>query len=135
MPIKQFIAPELLHGGMVIWLIIALALVCYWLLFEALYQHVSKQSHDWFYHWQKPLQIMVSAMPLLGLLGTVLGLLDIFSAMAANAKVSMSDGIGKALLTTQMGLLMTIPALLILCFLQRQLATKTEAKAEAAHAP
>ena len=52
--------------------------------------------------------------PLLGLLGTVLGMIDIFSAFMgsnmANASV-LAGGIAKALITTAAGLFVAIPAL------------------------
>ena len=61
--------------------------------------------------------------PLLGLLGTVLGMIDIFSAFMgsnmANASV-LAGGIAKALITTAAGLFVAIPALFFHRFLQRR---------------
>ena len=61
--------------------------------------------------------------PLLGLLGTVLGMIDIFSAFMganmANAAV-LAGGISKALITTAAGLMVAIPALFFHRFLQRR---------------
>ncbi len=61
--------------------------------------------------------------PLLGLLGTVLGMIDIFSAFTgsnmANASV-LAGGIAKALITTAAGLFVAIPALFFHRFLQRR---------------
>nr|WP_286674900.1 MotA/TolQ/ExbB proton channel family protein [Pseudomonas subflava] len=61
--------------------------------------------------------------PLLGLLGTVLGMIDIFSAFMgsnmANAAV-LAGGIAKALITTAAGLFVAIPALFFHRFLQRR---------------
>lgn len=61
--------------------------------------------------------------PLLGLLGTVLGMIDIFSAYIgsnmANAQV-LAGGIAKALITTAAGLFVGIPALFFHRFLQRR---------------
>jgi biopolymer transport protein ExbB len=80
--------------------------------------------------WLKALQTMIAAIPLLGLLGTIIGLLDIFFALSHQAQMSMSDGIAKALFTTQMGMLMTIPAMVMLWFLQTK-AKQLEAQAHA----
>ncbi|UFH50216.1 MotA/TolQ/ExbB proton channel family protein [Pseudomonas sp. KNUC1026] len=67
----------------------------------------------------------IAAMaPLLGLLGTVLGMIDIFSAftatgMSANASV-LAGGISKALITTASGLMVGIPAVFFHRFLLRR---------------
>jgi len=68
----------------------------------------------------------IAAMaPLLGLLGTVLGMIDIFSAfmgsqMTANASV-LAGGISKALVTTAAGLMVGIPAVFFHRFLLRRI--------------
>ncbi|MBI4558382.1 MAG: MotA/TolQ/ExbB proton channel family protein [Candidatus Hydrogenedentes bacterium] len=60
------------------------------------------------------LEIIAGVSPLLGLLGTVLGLVNIFDAITTagigNAQ-ALSDGIAKALITTIAGLTVAIPAL------------------------
>lgn len=63
---------------------------------------------------QKLLSIKVMAMitPLLGLLGTVNGIINIFSVMTQSSvtnPVVLSDGISEALLTTETGLVLAIP--------------------------
>lgn len=61
--------------------------------------------------------------PLLGLLGTVLGMIDIFSAfMGAHVADAsqLAGGIAKALITTAAGLFVAIPALFFHRFLQRR---------------
>ncbi|NRA72419.1 MAG: MotA/TolQ/ExbB proton channel family protein [Gammaproteobacteria bacterium] len=119
MLLKEWVPQELITGGLVLWLIIGLALFCYGLIFEAYYYRYQKTNQQWIASWVKPLQILIAALPLLGLLGTIIGLLDTFSALSHNASLSISDGIGKALLTTQAGLLMSIPAMIMLWQLQR----------------
>ncbi|WP_445947516.1 MotA/TolQ/ExbB proton channel family protein [Shewanella sp.] len=114
------LAPELVTGGVVMWTIMLLALVCYGLLFEAIYCRYHQINSQWVTSWLTPLQVLISSLPLLGLLGTIIGLLDTFSALGQNAGVSISDGIGKAMLTTQAGLLMSSPAMVILWKLQEQ---------------
>lgn len=59
------------------------------------------------------LMTAVSASPLLGLLGTVWGVLDAFGAMAVQGMANLSavaPGISGALLTTVVGLLVAIPS-------------------------
>ena len=102
---SNLLPKELIIGGAVIWLIIALAIFCYSLIFEAYYYCHKKINLPWLKSWIKPLQVLISALPLLGLLGTIIGLLDTFSALSHNASFSISDSIGKALLTTEAGLL------------------------------
>ena len=63
--------------------------------------------------------------PLLGLLGTVLGMIDIFSSfmgsgMTTNAAV-LAGGISKALITTAAGLMVGIPSVFFHRFLQRRI--------------
>jgi biopolymer transport protein ExbB len=68
----------------------------------------------------------IAAMaPLLGLLGTVIGMIDIFSSfigtdMTSNPAV-LAGGISKALVTTASGLMVAIPALFFHRFLQRRI--------------
>ncbi|TVR14012.1 MAG: MotA/TolQ/ExbB proton channel family protein [Planctomycetota bacterium] len=64
-------------------------------------------------HWLGLAAALVTAAPLLGLLGTVSGLIDSFAALAITADArSAGAGIGRALTTTQMGLLIAVPGLL-----------------------
>ena len=129
MLLDSIIPAELIAGGIVIWLILGLALICYGLLFEGMFQLFALKNPHWLKGWLKALQTMISAMPLLGLLGTIIGLLDIFVALSNQAQMSMSDGIAKALFTTQMGMLMTIPAVVLLWYLQSK-TIKVEATIE-----
>lgn len=72
------------------------------------------------------LAILISSAPLLGLLGTVAGMLITFSGMASgkNAPIdTISTGISKALVTTQAGLVIAIPAAFILALLKRRAET------------
>ena len=68
----------------------------------------------------------IAAMaPLLGLLGTVIGMIDIFSSfmgtdMTSNPAV-LASGISKALVTTASGLIVAIPALFFHRLLQRRI--------------
>ena len=63
------------------------------------------------------LEVVVSAAPLLGLLGTVTGLVQVFSQIPAGGGVGdtavFSEGIAMALLTTIVGLSIAIPTLIL----------------------
>ena len=68
--------------------------------------------------------ILVTAAPLMGLLGTVTGMITTFTTIAefgtGNAR-GLAEGISQALITTQGGLLVAIPGYVALGFLQRRL--------------
>jgi biopolymer transport protein ExbB len=70
------------------------------------------------------LELIGSLAPLLGLLGTVIGMIEAFQAMqAAGVNVDpsvLSGGIWKALLTTAIGLAVAIPAIIIHNWLGRR---------------
>ncbi|HIG08243.1 MAG TPA: MotA/TolQ/ExbB proton channel family protein, partial [Alphaproteobacteria bacterium] len=63
----------------------------------------------------KPLELIANIAPLLGLLGTVIGMITAFSKLEnAGSKVDpaiLAGGIWEALLTTAFGLIVAIPAL------------------------
>ena len=67
---------------------------------------------------------IVAVAPLLGLLGTVSGMIETFSALGDMALFSQSGGIAggisQALLTTQFGLSIAIPGLIMGNFLERR---------------
>lgn len=69
------------------------------------------------YRWEKylPLLDVIGKLaPLIGLLGTVLGMVEMFHALTVNAQVSsaiVTGGIWKALYTTVMGLCVAIPVI------------------------
>jgi biopolymer transport protein ExbB len=70
--------------------------------------------------------VLAAVAPLLGLLGTVTGMLATFNVLAVfgtgNAK-AMAGGISEALITTQTGLLVALPGLYMKGFLQRRALT------------
>lgn len=71
----------------------------------------------------RPLEVIASLAPLLGLFGTVLGMIEAFQAMeAAGSQVNpavLSGGIWKALLTTAVGLAVAIPVSLVHSWFER----------------
>lgn len=61
------------------------------------------------------LEVVAAVAPLLGLLGTVLGLVDVFfviSKMGIGQTAAFAGGIAKALITTVVGLIIAIPSLI-----------------------
>lgn len=79
----------------------------------------------------RPLEVIGSLAPLLGLFGTVLGMISAFQQMeSAGSKVDpsvLSGGIWEALLTTAVGLAVAIPTVAVLNWLER-VAERTEAE-------
>ena len=105
-----------LLGNWVYWVILLTALACYQQLMLQFFQykHTSEASD------QQLCSVMISALPLLGLLGTIIGLLQCFAEMATGNIVgdTLSGGIANALLTTQLGLVCAIPAWLLQAYLR-----------------
>jgi biopolymer transport protein ExbB len=69
------------------------------------------------------LAVLITSAPLLGLLGTVSGMLVTFSGIATQSNEPMdtiSKGISTALVTTQAGLVIAIPAAFFLALILRQ---------------
>ena len=67
------------------------------------------------------LAVVAAVAPLLGLLGTVTGMIETFQAITlfgAGDPKMMSSGISQALITTQLGLVVAIPVLLLHSFLK-----------------
>ncbi|MEJ2670550.1 MAG: MotA/TolQ/ExbB proton channel family protein [Gammaproteobacteria bacterium] len=104
----------------VCWAIVVLALCCYQTLWLRYLRQrktplqrdeqppIHGDAHEPFHRFST---VLISALPLLGLLGTMMGLLDCFATIANGAVSgeSMSRGIADALLSTQLGLLCAIP--------------------------
>ncbi len=69
------------------------------------------------------MNVMVNSAPLLGLLGTVLGMLKTFQAIAVGTGKTVdlvAQGISEALITTEMGLLIAIPGYLMAYLIKRR---------------
>ncbi|MFK4750950.1 MotA/TolQ/ExbB proton channel family protein [Oceanobacter antarcticus] len=77
----------------------------------------------------RPLEVIANIAPLLGLFGTVLGMIEAFQAMeAAGSQVDpavLSGGIWQALLTTAAGLAVAIPVSMIHSALERKAELQT----------
>lgn len=74
--------------------------------------------------WLRALEVIASIAPLLGLFGTVLGMIDAFAELEnAGNQVDpsiLSGGIWEALLTTAVGLAVAIPTVVVLNWLERR---------------
>ena len=71
----------------------------------------------------KVLQVLTAAAPLLGLFGTVVGMIKTFHGVSVSIDditPAIADGISQALVTTQMGLVVAIPGLFMQAHLRRQ---------------
>lgn len=102
----------------VVWSILVLGFVCYQLLSYYIIRAYSGNYQLKDASWISSTEIFIGALPLLGLLGTISGLLDTFQAMSQGAELdqasALSQGIADALWTTQLGLVVAIPAWLML---------------------
>lgn len=67
--------------------------------------------------------VLLVAAPLLGLLGTVLGMLEMFKGLSLQAgqqtTLLVAEGVKQSLITTQTGLTIAIPALFIVYWVRR----------------
>ena len=90
-----------------------------------------KAFRNWLKGRLKIAGMMIAAAPLLGLLGTVMGMLSTFQSLATRAGQEtanqVADGVSMALITTQTGLTIAIPALFMVYWIQR-IAQKREAE-------
>ena len=81
---------------------------------KAMQEAVDQANHD-LQRYLTSLGIIASVTPLLGLLGTVVGMIEVFTALmlegSGNAK-ALAGGIAEALITTAAGLSVAIPALM-----------------------
>lgn len=73
------------------------------------------------------IRVIAAISPMLGLLGTLLGLMGVFSSLAVSTSLATSTilaaGIWEAILTTIMGISLAIPALIIYHILRLKLKT------------
>ncbi|BFM22445.1 MotA/TolQ/ExbB proton channel family protein [Gilvimarinus japonicus] len=86
-------------------------------LFACLLEHKHRLEY-----WLGAIAITAAVSPLLGLLGTVSGMIKTFKMMTlfgAGDPSVVSGGISEALITTELGLVVAIPALLLHAVLQR----------------
>jgi biopolymer transport protein ExbB len=163
------IATFLDAGGPLMWLILLDALVLYALLAERAWTlygvgtrfhpeeiHALLGGHEHIRHLSQAIALgdepeltrffalirgLIAVAPMLGLLGTVGGMIVTFDGILAGQRLAAAGlGIGEALLTTQFGLAVAVPAVLLEGLLRRrskrltsryaQLAASTQASRE-----
>jgi len=92
---------------------------------EAVVYHASLRLRPQLYRYLAVIAVLASVAPLLGLLGTVMGMVQTFHVISlfgtGNVK-ALSGGISVALITTQGGLLVAIPGLFLSGYLFRRAA-------------
>ena len=79
------------------------------------------------------LRVLVPLCPLLGLLGTVMGMLEVFDAMAAKGSAdarTMASGISQAMICTLTGLAVSITGLYPVFYFQTRARVETELLAD-----
>ena len=77
---------------------------------------------DQMYHQITPLGVIYTIAPLIGLLGTILGMMNTFLAFQLNQDIEvLSEGIMKALVTTMWGLMIAIPAYVFAAVLRNKI--------------
>ncbi len=124
------------EGGWVLWGLVALAfgiafaLLSIWRsLQEISGKHQVLAEHDF----AKPRRripfafVLIGAAPLIGLLGTVSGMLTTFSGLSGATQSTpldvISRGISEALITTQAGLIIAVPSLMVCTLLKSRFDT------------
>jgi len=136
---------ELVHrGGPVMIAILALSVVLYSRCFKLLLslrrsrrlldappapgqglRLTSEEVHESFRQQRLALGAMISAAPLLGLLGTVSGMVTTFESLSGHTQEKimggLARGISEVLVATESGLVVAIPALLVVHLANRSL--------------
>ena len=94
-----------------------------WELLLAKYEDILSQFRHFVRNRLRFTSALLIAAPLLGLLGTVLGMLDMFEGLTMKAghqtTITVVEGVKKSLITTQTGLTIAIPALFIIYWIRR----------------
>ena len=106
--------------SIIVWAILGLGFFTYYQLVFFIIRAKSGLYEPDHKAWQETIEICVGALPLLGLLGTIIGLLDAFTAMSMGGNSSgLTQGIASALWTTQLGLAITVPGWLLLSYYKK----------------
>lgn len=146
--LAPLIRQTLSDGGVVVWVILSLSVLLYWRCFGLLIQlHQARRQiqreyadrpprrehlhllqddlQDTFQRQRGAIAAMIAAAPLLGLLGTVTGMISTFSHLASRvgqtAMEGLAGGISEALIATMAGLAVAIPGVLLLYLAYREL--------------
>ena len=117
-------ASMIIINNPIVWFILVLATGCFVVMLHFLTlsrnQTTATQQLS---SWMAILPTLLAAIPLLGLLGTVMGLLDTFAQLSEGTMEItklLSGGIADALLSTQVGLVTVVPGLIMLGLLKKR---------------
>jgi len=109
--------------SVIVWAILGLGFFTYYQLVYFIIRAKSGLYETKHQIWQETIEICVGALPLLGLLGTIIGLLEAFTAMSLGdgmgATSALTQGIASALWTTQLGLAIAVPGWLLLSYYKK----------------
>ena len=90
---------------------------------KSILRHCAQTQRPRLHRYLAVIAVLAAVAPLLGLLGTVIGMVDTFHVISTfgtgNVK-GLSSGISVALITTQSGLVVAIPGLFLSGYLQRR---------------
>ncbi|MEM9101834.1 MAG: MotA/TolQ/ExbB proton channel family protein [Pseudomonadota bacterium] len=107
-----------------VWVILLLAFFIFQRLLIAFFLK-EEQAQQQYKAWLPSLNLCICALPLLGLLGTIKGLLKAFYGMSLGETIDptshLTIGIASALWTTQIGLITAVPAWLLYAWVERLL--------------
>lgn len=108
--------------NMVIWTIIIVSIFSYGILIDlCFFRKTDRCWSEETRYWTSCVKSTLASLPLLGLLGTISGLLSTFLSMSLNngldQQETITGGLAQAMFTTQLGLVMVVPGLLMLAWL------------------
>jgi biopolymer transport protein ExbB/TolQ len=88
-------------------------------------RRMQREISDYYYQRRIALVAMISAAPLLGLLGTVSGMVRTFESLSATATgksmEGLAGGVSEVLVSTESGLLVALPALVLVGLAHREM--------------
>ena len=122
--VEQMTMIEQMAGNWLCWAILVMAMVCYqqlWLEYFARRNRVEDEAAAVTDDMKREFSgTLIGVLPLMGLLGTIIGLLDVFAGISVDGASSelVNGGIADALITTQLGLICAIPGWLLQAFVR-----------------
>ncbi|SMF22051.1 biopolymer transport protein ExbB [Alteromonadaceae bacterium Bs31] len=121
MLIDALIENAFLLQNIVVWAILLTATASYALLIGFCLGSRDMNWRDALNDWSPVVKTMLAALPLLGLLGTISGLMSTFGQMSSEGgfqlQEAISGGVAEAMFTTQLGLVLVVPGLVAMGYL------------------
>lgn len=128
---SEFYRYIVVEGGPVTLVIFSVSLIIYWMLLNNFDKLRAIESSDQSGTTRsanlktvgndiRVLMVLVASTPLLGLLGTVIGLINAFQSMSSGENIydGFALSVSQALITTQAGLIVATPAMFALGYLR-----------------